>query len=225
MNILLLPNAFKGVFSSKKVCEMISEVISKANCNTEVSFLPFSDGGDSTLDSYRFLYQEKAQEIHLNVCGPDSQQIVESEYLLTEDKTAIIESAKACGFAISKKKYALLATTYGLGQMIINALDHQAKEIIVGLGGSATNDLGCGMLSSLGVSFFDENKNSFIPNASTLIKVSSIDISKLDKRLKKTKLTILTDVTNPLLGPKVLHISLAIRKEYQRRCSQKLKKE
>lgn len=198
MSILVIPNAFKGSLTSKEAGTIIKEEIHSVNPRLEIDMFPFSDGGNDFLDSISYIYP-KSTKISCKVHGPDQNQMVPSCFLI-HDGIAYIESAKACGILLSKEKNPFKATSFGLGELIEKALDYPIKEIKIGLGGSATNDGGTGMLAALGVKFYLGNNESFIPTGGSLDQISRIDFTSIDKRLSDIRITVLSDVENPLLG-------------------------
>lgn len=198
MSVLLLPNTFKGTLTNVEVSDILAEEIHKVFPSADVLSYPFSDGGNNMIESYLRLYPE-SQIITKKVQGPDHGQQVDAVYLIHKD-IAYIESAKACGILLSRIKNPFLTTSYGLGELIQDALNHHVREIRIGLGGSATNDGGCGMLKALGCIFYSKSHKSFLPLGRNLSNIARIDPTAMDVRLKSTPITVLSDVTNPLLG-------------------------
>jgi len=201
MEFVLAPSNFKGTLSSIQVIEMLSKVINSFDKKASIISFPLADGGDGTLDSYKFLYKNNYQEIKIEASGPFYHKDIYSSYLIVNKKTAVIESCKFCGLALAgDKSNPSLTTTYGVGEAIIDALNKGIRDFKIGIGGSSTNDLGSGMACSLGVRFLNRNLESFLPTGGTLNEVTHIDISNLDKRIMESTFTILSDVENPLLG-------------------------
>ena len=196
MKILLLPDSFKGTMSSIEVCQIIQSAFKKET-DDEIIAYPFGDGGENTLDCFEYVLKD-SQKIKKRFTSPYSEK-KESGYLV-KGNTAIIESAKVIGLQQENKRNPLIASTYGLGEMIKDALDHKVSSIIITLGGSCTNDGGAGMLCALGMKFYDSENKPFIPTGGTLAKIQNIDVSQLDKRLEHCRFTLLSDVNNPLLG-------------------------
>lgn len=222
MSILIIPNTFKGSLTNVEVGTILEEEIKKAHPELKIDMFPFSDGGNNMLESIRSLYPD-CETITCDIHGPDKGQVVEAPFLI-HGGVAYIESAKACGILLSKVKDPFLASSYGLGELILKALDYPINEIRIGLGGSATNDGGTGMLKALGVRFFSENHKSFLPLGRNLGQISYIDIHNLDKRLSKIKITILSDVINPLLGKNGASYVFAFQKGCERNNVWKLEK-
>jgi len=156
MKILVAPDSYKGSLSSKQVCQAIEEGLLKA-CEGvfEVVKVPIADGGEGTVDA--FLSALGGELIELTVTGPLGKP-VHSFYGILPDGTAVIEMAAASGLSLvpTHQRNPLVTTTYGTGQLIMNALDHGCSRFIVGIGGSATNDAGVGMLQALGIKFLDD---------------------------------------------------------------------
>lgn len=199
---VLAPDSFKESMSAKKVCESMAKGITKIYPDAEIIEVPMADGGEGTVDA--IVTANNGQEIYINVLGPDGKNTVKAKYgFIPEKNTAVIEMAQASGLELLDKneRNPLLTTTFGTGQLVKNALDRGAKRLIIGLGGSATNDGGAGMAQALGVHFFDKNKNELPLGGGFLDKLSAIDITDLDQRLNNTQIILASDVTNPLTGP------------------------
>ncbi|HID93062.1 MAG TPA: glycerate kinase, partial [bacterium (Candidatus Stahlbacteria)] len=162
MKIVIAPNAFKGSLSSTRVANSIGQGIKKVFNNVEIEKIPLADGGDGTLE---VLLRAKGGKIYKKrVKGPLWDEI-DAEYGILEDGTAVIEMAKASGLALlsEEKRNPLYTTTYGTGELILDALDKGAKRIIIGVGGSATCDGGIGSLAALGSKFLDANGKEVKP--------------------------------------------------------------
>lgn len=185
--VVLCPDSFKGSLSASDVCRAMAAGL--LDCDT-VS-VPIADGGEGTLDALA------KSVVCLEVTGPDGDR-VSARYGIRDD-VAVIEMAEAAGITKTNKKSALTATSYGVGELIKDALDRGMKSIMLTVGGSATNDGGCGMMAALGVKFFGKN-GAFVPTGGTLADIEKIDMSGVDKRLYDTQITALTDVTNPMVG-------------------------
>jgi glycerate kinase len=201
MKVLLLPNAFKGIATSCEVSQLLTRLL-KGQPELTLTAFPFSDGGDGTLASYPALYGKAVQRKTALVQGPDLGQKVKAPYLIYQ-KTAVIETAKICGLALSHHPNPMVTTTYGIGQLVQKILAQDVQTLILGLGGSSTNDGGSGMLAALGYQFLDKNNQPFIPTGGTLIKVVRIEKGPaFNPKLSSLKVILLSDVTNPLLGPR-----------------------
>ena len=198
--IVIAPDSFKGTLSAIKICEIVSDEIIKIFPNCQVLSIPIADGGEGTVDS--FLIAVGGEKIYTKVTGPCFEKIDSYYGLIDSGKTAIIEMAAAAGLPIVRgRENPSKTTTYGVGELILHAAKIGAKKIIIGLGGSATNDGACGLLSALGIKFLNKDNESFIPVGGTLSKIKEIDISRKDESLKDIKIYAMCDVTNPLYGP------------------------
>ena len=196
--IILIPDSFKGTMSSTEICEIMSKVVHKYFPCAEIISVPVADGGEGSVDA--FLTAVGGKKVILNVKGPYFEEI-QSFYGILPDNTAIIEMAAAAGLPlVGNKRYPEKTTTYGVGQLIEHAAKAGCKRIIVGLGGSCTNDGGVGAVTALGVSFIDETGSNFIPVGESLDKIASIDVSGLNPALKGIEIITMCDIDNPLCG-------------------------
>ena len=197
-NFLIAPDSFKGTMSAIEVCRIMAETLQERFPLAQINTIPVADGGEGSVDA--FLAAIPGDRMALPVCGP-YRESVEGYYALLHDGTAVIEMAAAAGLTlVGENRHAELTTTYGVGELLLDALDHGAFKVIVGLGGSATNDGGCGMAAACGVRFLDEFGNSFVPVGETLSKIASIDMSHLDDRLCRAPIVTMCDIDNPLCG-------------------------
>lgn len=198
--ILLIPDSFKGTMSSSEICEIMKKAIHTYYPETEVISIPVADGGEGTVDS--FLAAVGGKKVHLTVKGPYFEDI-QSFYGILPDNTAVVEMAAAAGLPlVGENKHAEKTTTYGVGQLISHAVASGCRKIIIGLGGSATNDGGTGAAAALGVRFINAKGESFIPVGETLSEIASIDTSGLDPDLKGVEMITMCDIDNPLCGPR-----------------------
>ena len=200
-NILIAPNELKSSLTARKAAEIIQASLAQIDENITSIILPISDGGDGLLDSVKVIFN--AEIIKAYVKNPLGETI-QASYLYASDKQlAIIEMAEAAGLRLLKPEQyePMLASSYGVGEIILNALDNGAKKIILGIGGSATNDGGTGLASALGIQFLDNNNNTVNGNAASLKHIHHIDDSQLDSRIADIDWTLICDVDNPLLGP------------------------
>jgi len=199
MRILISPDKFKNSLTAYQVCDAVEKGVRKVRKNAEVIKLPLADGGEGTLE---ILEKElKAQRIELEVSDPLFRPI-KAHYLLNGDK-AYIEMAKASGLPLLKsfEKSAMKTSTYGTGELIADAVEKGAKEIFVMIGGSATNDGGCGMAEALGVKFFTKtDKQLKAIRGGDLNQIARMDLSPLE-RFQGVHFVVLSDVQNPLTGP------------------------
>lgn len=196
--VLLIPDSFKGTMSSAEICDVMENSIHKYFPNTEVISIPVADGGEGSVDS--FLSAIGGEKVFLSVKGPYFEDI-QSFYGVLPDNTAVIEMAAAAGLPlVGDKKKVEKATTFGVGQLIEHAVNSGCKKIIVGLGGSATNDGGTGAAAALGVCFKNSQGEKFIPVGETLCDIASIDIGSLNPKLSDVELITMYDIDNPLCG-------------------------
>ena len=198
--ILLSPQEFKESLSGIEVAMAMKKGIRNVDKNVTIDLCPVADGGDGTLQTLVDITEGELikQKVH-NPLG----KIIHAEWgKLGDNKTAVIEMAKASGLALlnENEKDPMKTSTYGTGELFKSALDHGIKYFIIGIGGSATNDGGAGFASALGAKLLDSNKDVVIPSGETIGKISHIDISGLDKRLQEVKVRVACDVNNPLCG-------------------------
>lgn len=196
---ILIPDSFKGTMSSAEICAIVGEEIRAKYPDAEIVSIPVADGGEGTVDA--FLTAVGGQRIEVACKGPYMEDIT-GFYGLLPDGTAVIEMAAAAGLPmVGERRHAEQTTTYGVGQLIAHAAHHGAKAIVLGLGGSATNDGGCGCAAALGVRFLDENGEPYTPVGGTLDKLSAVDISRLDPAVAALPFTTMCDIDNPMCGP------------------------
>ena len=197
-------DSFKGSLTSLEAGNAVKDGILSASSEHEVTVLPLADGGEGTLEAL----VEGVNGIYrsIDVTGPDGKKVT-ARYGIVHGDTAIIEMAQASGLTLVKENDILTATTYGTGELIRAALDEGIRKFIIGIGGSATNDGGTGMLEALGVRFIDGDQGADdVPGspktvgALALKTLTSIDISNLDSRIKESSFKVACDVRNPLLG-------------------------
>ena len=204
MKILVAPDSFKGSLSSIQAANAIENGIKKAAQNykepVEVIKVPMADGGEGTVEA--IVSANGGEIIKTRVLDPLGREI-DSFFGVLPDDTAVIEMAAASGLNLLSKEELnpMKTTTYGTGQLIKKALDYGCKRIIIGLGGSATNDGGVGMCQALGISFLDNQGNQIGFGGGELHKINKIDTSCLDPRINGTIIIIASDVKNPLCGP------------------------
>ncbi len=197
MRVLVAPDSFKGSMSALRVCDIVSTALRDAIPGCETDCIPVADGGEGTAESFAFACDAVMKEV--TVTGPDLNKVT-AHYAIMGD-AAVIETAQACGLPlVGEKNNPVLATTFGVGELIIAALNDGCRKFILGIGGSATTDGGIGCLSALGFGFYDEDMKTVSPNAQGLSELETVDISGADARLAECKFTVLCDVENPLYG-------------------------
>lgn len=195
--IVIAPDSFKGTLKASEVCDIIKDEFLKLDNTLNIKCFPIADGGEGTVDAVLY---SGGKKFFTKVAGPLFKR-VDSFFGILPDHTAVIEMAAASGLPLAgENKNPMLTTTYGTGQLISAALDMGCKKIILGIGGSATNDGGIGCAAALGASFIDKCGHPVSLNGEGLSKIQKIDLSHMDKRLKTTEINVLCDVTNPLFG-------------------------
>ncbi len=198
MNILLLPGAFKGSLGALQAGQILSKNLAARHT---VRMFPIADGGDGFIDCLRAL-DPKAKLIAAHAKNAFGQTKQTAFLLLSDGKTAALETARICGLGSAKHLDPLGASSYGVGQVILQAVAQGAKRIYVGLGGVACNDGGAGMAVACGAQLFDKKGHVLPLGAEALLRLDHADFSALKKNLKGVQIIGCADVTNPLLGPK-----------------------
>lgn len=195
---VVVSDSFKGTVSSREICEIAQRVIPRHFPACEVVCIPVADGGEGTVDC--FVQAMGAQRVGVTVTNALGEKSAAAYARLGE--LAIIEMAAAAGLPqVGALRCPGTATTYGVGELIAHAAHSGCKRILLGLGGSATNDGGCGCAAALGVRFYDADGQSFVPVGDTLGRIARIDTAKADELLQSVEITVMCDVTNPLYGP------------------------
>ena len=199
VKIVISPDSFKGSISARDAAEAVARGLRRGfgdDVDADLVLLPIADGGEGTLDA---LVTEDAR-IALTVTGTGGAPVSACYGYLGD--TAVIEMARAAGLTLvpEEERNAATATTYGVGELILDARERGYRRFLLTVGGSGTNDGGCGMLASLGARFFDADGKSFLPTGGTLARIARIDLSELDRRLYESRFVIATDVKNPLCG-------------------------
>ncbi|MCM3733571.1 glycerate kinase [Fictibacillus nanhaiensis] len=201
MKIVIAPDSFKESMTAAEVCAAVEAGFRKVFGEVEYVRVPVGDGGEGTVQSVVDVTDGRIVEVQAT--GPLGDK-VDAFYGITGDgKTAVIEMAAASGLHLvpRESRNPLVTTTRGTGELILDALDKKVERIVLGLGGSATNDGGAGMASALGVKFLDVNGEELRPGGEALSELLTIDVSEMDPRLKSVKVDVACDVTNPLTGP------------------------
>lgn len=196
--IILIPDSFKGTMSSVRICEILGRAVREILPGEDIIPIPIADGGEGTVDA--FLAAAGGERRSAPAPGPNFEDIGEVAYAMLPDGTAVIEMAAAAGLPLCKELDPMRASTYGVGLLMAEALISPCKRIILGLGGSATNDGGCGAAWALGARFYDRAGNSFIPNGGTLEQIDRIDLTDLRALLGDVPVTCICDVDNPMCG-------------------------
>jgi glycerate kinase len=197
---ILIPDSFKGTMSSLEICQTMENSIKKQYPAAEIVKIPVADGGEGSMDA--FLKACGGKKIYKEVTGPYPGEKVKGYYGMLPDGTAVVEMAASAALPmVGDRKNPSKTTTYGVGELMLDAARNGAKKIILGLGGSATNDAACGLASACGVKFVNSAGESFIPVGGTLPEISSIDISSLDPVFKSVPVSAMCDIDNPFYGP------------------------
>ncbi len=200
LTILLIPDSFKGTLSSRQVCAHMERAILRRMPHARVRSVPVADGGEGTVEA--LLTALGGQRVEAPVRGPFGQPVT-GFYGLLPDGTAVIEMAACAGLPLAgDRPDPARATTYGVGQLIVHALDRGARRFFMGLGGSATNDGGCGCAAACGARFYDRAGRGFVPVGGTLEDIDRMELSAMDPRLTDCSFTVLCDIDNPLCGPR-----------------------
>ena len=200
-NFVLAPDSFKESMAAEQACLAMQRGIEKVMPDAKIIHVPMADGGEGTVDA--LVSARNGRKVYIEVSGPFTQQKVQAYFgLIENDQTAVIEMALANGIHLIEKsqRNPLLTSTLGTGEMIKAALDLGVSKIIIGLGGSVTNDAGAGMAQALGAKFLDEHGQSVALGGGQLHQIQSIVLSELDARLKQAEIIIASDVNNPLCG-------------------------
>lgn len=200
MKIVIAPDSFKECLSARQVASNIALGIRKIAPNAEIYEIPISDGGEGVLEA--LINGVGGRRISVSVMDP-LMRLIQAEYgILKDGKTAVIEMAKASGLELLKEpeKNPLITTTFGTGQLIKDALDKGCNKIIIGIGGSATNDGGVGMVRALGAKFLDDQGEEILEGGGSLGGLTTIDLSNFDDRIQNCEVIVACDVSNPLSG-------------------------
>lgn len=199
-HIVIATDSFKGSASSKEAEAWLEIGIRRVLPACRISKFPIADGGEGTVDALVSVLGGQLQET--SVQNPLGESVT-AQYGLLENNVAVIEMAESSGITLIDQtpENALQASTYGVGELILAAIEDGAKEIYLGIGGSATSDGGVGMAQALGVSFLDQQGKEVPRGLAGLPAIATIDATKLDPRLAAVKINVLSDVTNPLVGP------------------------
>lgn len=202
MRVIVAPDSFKGSISAVGAANAMERGIQKIYPEAQVTKVPIADGGEGTVQA--LVMATKGKYVYETVVGPLGDKVSAAWGMLGDGKTAIIEMAAASGLTLvpKEKLNPAITTTYGTGQLIRAVLDHGISRIIIGIGGSATNDGGMGMLQALGIRFLDEMGRDLPAGGLALAGLRRIDLTTADTRLQKAEIIVACDVDNPLCGPR-----------------------
>jgi glycerate kinase len=201
MNIIVAPDSFKGSLTALEAADAIIQGVLDVLPDAEIVSIPLADGGEGTVEA--LVRATRGKILKAKVTGPLGD-LVEAQFgLLGDDVTGVVEMAQAAGLFLipPEKRNPLLATTYGVGELMLAALDMGCTQLIVGMGGSATNDGGAGMAQALGVKLLGPGGREMGRGGGALMGLEQIDVSALDPRIARTTVWAASDVTNPLCGP------------------------
>ena len=195
---VLIPDSFKGTLSSAAICRVMAEEICALEPDARIVSIPVADGGEGTVEA--FLTAVGGERIEVACKGPYFEDIT-GYFAMLPGGIAVVEMAVAAGLPmVGERRNAEATTTYGVGQLIAAALDRGAKQVILGLGGSATNDGGCGAAAALGVEFRNAAGETFIPVGGTLKDIVSVSLAHAHSLIKNVPFTTMCDIDNPLCG-------------------------
>jgi glycerate kinase len=198
MKIVIASDSYKNSLAAAQVCAAIERGFKRIMPTAEYLLFPIADGGEGTLQA---ISNAKGGVYHQVEINDPLNNSITAEFLQLDD-SCIIEVASACGLELltEQQRDPLITSSYGVGQLIFAALALTPSKIIIGLGGSATNDGGVGMFAALGAKFFNQENDMFIPTGGTLSQISHIDITNIDSRLAHCEIVFASDVTAPLCG-------------------------
>ena len=202
MLVVVAPDSYKGSVSALGVAQAMKRGVLNVFPDARVTVVPIADGGEGTVEA--LVAATGGQFLCKKVKGPLGKEVSATWGILGDGETAVIEMAAASGLPLlqSEERNPGLTSTFGTGELIRSALDHGLRKIIIGIGGSATNDGGTGMAKALGIRFLDENGSELPEGGAALKDLRSIDLSQIDQRLFATEITVACDVDNPLCGPR-----------------------
>ena len=198
--VILIPDSFKGTMSSSEICQIMRSVILEHYPECDVKSIPVADGGEGSVDA--FLDAVGGEKVYKEVTGPYPDEKVKGYYGILPGNIAVIEMAAAAALPmVGERKNPAKTTTYGVGELMIDAAKRGVGKIILGLGGSATNDAACGLASACGISFYNAKGEKFTPLGESMDEVVRIDTSTMDEALKKIEIVTMCDIDNPFYGP------------------------
>ena len=197
---VLIPDSFKGTLSSTDICALMKERIAFHFPGCDVVSIPVADGGEGSVDA--FLTAVGGEKVFLTVENPYFEPMEAFYGLIDEGRTAVVEMAGCAGLPlVENRRNPCKTTTYGVGKLILDAAGRGISRLVVGLGGSATNDGGCGAAAAFGVRFYNKAGESFIPTGGTLIDIDRIDMSGRSTALDGIEVVTMCDIDNPMYGP------------------------
>jgi len=201
MKFVLIPDSFKGTLSSTRICELLAEKAREILPGCTTVPIPVADGGEGSVDC--FLNALGGEKIPETVTGPFFENVQAFYGSIDDGRTAVIEMAACAGLPLAEGRLdPERTTTYGVGELILRAADRGARRIILGLGGSCTNDGGCGAAAAVGVRFRNAAGDRFVPVGGTLAEIVSVDVSHLAPQLRDVEIVAMCDIDNPMYGEK-----------------------
>lgn len=196
---IVISDSFKGSLSSSEICDIARACFAEVLSDCELTAIPVADGGEGTVDCFHQVCG--GELVPVTVQGPFGQDM-EAAYLRLDGGRAVIEMASSAGLPlVGDRRDPRITSTYGVGQQIRHAVEQGSTQILLGLGGSCTNDGGCGCAAALGVRFLDRAGQAFVPTGGTLDQIAHIDVSGARQLLQTVKLTAMCDIDNPMHGP------------------------
>ncbi|MGE5529189.1 MAG: glycerate kinase, partial [Patescibacteria group bacterium] len=201
MHIILAPDSFKGSLSARQAAEAMAAGARRAFPDAVLTLVPMADGGEGTAEA--LLDATGGEKREITVCGPAGRPVRAFYGLLGDGKTAVLEMASASGLNLvpAGERNPLHTTTRGTGELILAALDAGARRVLIGIGGSATNDGGAGLAQALGYRLLDGDGRDLPPGGAALARLARLEAYGADPRLGSVEFVAACDVTNPLLGP------------------------
>lgn len=198
---VLIPDSFKGTLSSTQICSIMKDAINVHFPDSKIVEIPVADGGEGSVDC--FLTALGGEKVFVEVSGPYFEKMQAFYGLIDGGRTAVIEMAAAAGLPlVEDRKNPLKTTTFGVGELMLDAAKKGVKKIILGLGGSCTNDFGCGAASACGITFYDKLGQAFVPVGGNLKDIESIDFTTLNPLFKGIEMVTMCDIDNPPYGIK-----------------------
>ena len=194
--VVIAPDSFKGVLSAREVCDIISYKINRHYPFCQIVKVPVADGGEGSIEA--FLCAKNGKKIFCDVKGANGETL--NCYFGIFEKTAVVEVAQAVGLSLPTRAPALSGTTYGVGQLIGQAVKMGVEKILLCLGGRSTVDAGCGMAAALGAKFYDKEFREFLPVGKNLCEIRSVDFSAMRRLLGLVRINVLYDVDCKLCG-------------------------
>ena len=200
MKFVIAPDSFKNGMTAKQAANAIKTGLKRIFPEATYTLVPMADGGEGTVQS--LVDATKGRLLTAEVTGPLGKPVTATYGILGDQRTGVIEMSQASGIQYVTKttRNPLKATTFGTGELILKALDQGVERLIIGIGGSATNDGGAGMAQALGAELLDDDGQAIQLGGGNLNQLKQIKVNQIDLRIKKTEINIASDVTNPLIG-------------------------